>query len=262
MSEIVLGTKAATLQPIKFGWSAERGHHTTQEWLGSETNIRALIPNIVAAGGSYEVDQMAGGCWRIVASYSQPQPGGAGGGDTGGQEIAVTWELLPKDAQKPLLASFHSLVAGLTPAEIDQIKAEVDNTTKTAANTTLTGNALIVFKLLRSGVDTVEIEQPVLNLTWIVPNNVNLSYSYANIGRIYTTSSLISAESIPSYISTSMVAWTSSFTNPSYGSGRVSLVFGWKKRAPTQRLAGTNRREISQTWEFGLWSTSIYGSTV
>jgi hypothetical protein len=262
MSATILGTQAATLQPIRFGWSAERGHQTTKEWQGGESQVRALIPQIVFDGGSWEVDRMPGDMWKITATYSKPQDDGAGPGDAGGQEIAVTWELLPKDAQKQLLGSFHSLVAGLSAADIDQIKAEVDNTTKTVANTTLTGNALKVFKLMRAGVDTVEIEQPVLNLTWIVPNNVNLSYSYANIGRIYTTSSLISTENIPGYISTSMVAWTSSFSNPSYGTNRVSLVFGWKKRAPTQRLAGLSRREISQTWEFGLWATDIYGGTV
>lgn len=255
-----VGTKAATLQPIRFGWSKDNGHSTVKEWRGGESQIRSKIPEIIALGGSYEIERIVDDVWKIVATYSGPQPDGPTGAD--GDAITETWELLPKDAQKDLLGSFHSLVAGLTQAEIDQIKAEVDDTTKTAATTTLSGNALIVFKLMRAGVDAVEIEQPVLSLTWIVPDNQNLNYAYANIGRIYTTSSLISAEVIPTYIATSMVAWTSSFTNPSYGTDRVSLVFGWKKRAPTQRLAVNNRREISQTWEFGLWSTDIYGVTI
>jgi hypothetical protein len=256
----VIGTKAATLQPIRFGWSKDRGHSTTKEWRGGESQVRAKIAEIIAAGGSYEVEQVAGEVWKIVASYSSPQPDGSTPAD--GDTIAVTWELLPKDAQKALLGSFHSLVSGLSQADIDQIKTEVDDTTKTAATTTLTGNALKVFKLMRAGVDTVEVEQPVLSLTWVVPDNENLNYAYANIGRVYTTSSLISTEAIPGYIATSMVAWTASFSNPTYGANRVSLVFGWKKRAPTQRRSGNNKREISQTWEFGLWATDIYGATV
>ena len=258
----ILGTKAATLQPIKFGWSKERGHYTVKEWHGGEANIRALIPQIVADGANYDFDAGNGDLAKIVANYSTATPDGAGGGNSGGDEVSVNWELGPKDAQKALLSSYHSLVSGLTAAEIDLIKADVADTTKTAATTTLTGNGLKVFKLLRADVDTVEIEQPILSLTWIVPNSVTLSYAYSNIGRIYTTSSLISAEGIPSYISTSMNAWTASFSNPTFGTNRISLIFGWKKRAPTQRLAGTNKREISQTWEFGLWATDIYGATV
>lgn len=266
----ILGTKGPTLQPKKFGYSKERGHYDTRVWEGGEDEIRGMIPAVLPFGVSYDCEELRGGLWRLTVNYSSPQSDGAGGGDAGGDQIAVTWELLPKDAQKPLLGSWHTIVSGLDAATIDKIRAHSEDKTYTTESpapsgyttTDLAGNALKIFKLLRAGVDTVEVEQPVLTLTWIVPDDVNLAYSYANIGRVYTTASLISAEAIPSYISTSMTAWTSSFSNPTFGSNRVSLVFGWKKRAPTQRLAGENKREITQTWEYGFWATDIYGATV
>ena len=265
----ILGTKGPTLQPRKFGYSKERGHYDTRMWEGGEAEIRALIPTVIPDGVSYDVEELRGDLWRLTSQYATPQPDGAGGG--AGEEIAVTWELLPKDAQKDLLASSHALVAGLTQSQIEQIRRDADDplcgaleapTATGGRVSVLAGDALKVLKLLKAKVDSVEVEQPVLQLTWIVPQNVTLSYAYENIGRIYTTASLISVEAIPGYISSSMTAWTASFSNPSYGTGRLSLVFGWKKRAPTQRLAGFSKREISQTWEFGLWSTDIYGSTL
>ena len=269
----ILGTKGPVLQPKKFGYSKERGHYDTRVWEGGENEIRAMIPAVLPLGVSYDCEEMHGGLWRLTANYSQPQSDGAGSGDAGGTEVAVTWELLPKDTTKDLLASGHSLLAALTQTQIDQIRTDADDpscgavaaptvTSGTGRITTLTGNALKVLKLLKAKVTDVEIEQPILNLTWIVPDNVNLSYAYTNIGKIYTTASLIAAEAIPSYISTSMTAWTASFTNPAYGTDRISAVYGWKKRAPTQRLAGESKREYSQTWEWVLWATDIYGATV
>lgn len=255
----ILGS-SLTEQPIKFGWSRERGPYTTKEWRGTEARVRSKITEVIAQGGSYDVERLPGDVWKIVAQFATSE--GAGGGSTGGAEITETWELLPKDAQKDILSSYHSLVSGLTQANIDQIRTDVNSLSVTAANTTLTGNALVVFKLMKAGVENVEIEQPVLSHNWIVPVNANLSYAYANIGRIYTTSSLISSEGVPSYLASSLSAWTSSFSDPSYGTNRISLVFGWKKRPPTQRVTNDSRREISQTWEYGLWSTDVYGSTV
>jgi hypothetical protein len=249
-----------TEQPIKFGWSRERGPYTTKEWRGAEAQIRAKMSEVVAQGASWDIERLPGDIWRIVAQFATSE--GAGGGSTGGAEITETWELLPKDCAKDLLSSSADIVAGLTQEEIEDIQNNLNAGRKSEFMTHLSGDALTVFKLMRAGVQHEEIEQPVLSHNWMVPVNATLAYTYPNLGRIFSTSSLISNEGVPGYLKRDIEAWTASFTNPGYGDDRVELVYGWRKRAPTQRVTNDSRREVSQTWEFGLWSPALRGPVI
>lgn len=257
MSTILGSTRVE--QAKRFGFRQRGGPYNIVEHKGTEAQIRGLLPGIEAAGGDYDVEQLPGDIWRVTANYGNAE---TGGGSASGSQITETWELAPKDASKPILQSYHSLVAGLTQPQIDQIRAEVDDPGKTAANTTLTGNSLILFKLMRAGVESTEVEQPVLVHSWNVPYQVVLGYAYANVGRLFSNSTLFSSEGVPGYLRSSISAWTSNFSNPTYGTGRINLVFGWKKRAPTQRIAINKGLEFQQTFEFGLWPTDMFGSVL
>jgi len=256
VSAIILG-QTLVEQPIKFGWSPDRGPYTQRSWKGTETQVKSKINEIISLGGSYEVEQLAGEFWMITASYGN----NTGGGDQSGNEVTDQWELVPNVVSQNLLESQYSKVAGLSTTQVKQIKDSLAQNVEPSASG-FASDQLTVYTLMHSNVDTVSVSQPVLQHNWLVPIGVNLAYSYSNIDRIFTTASLISTEGVPADLAVSISAWTASFANPSYGSNRVALVFGWKKLAPTQRIANNGRREITQGFEFGLWSTDIYGATV
>lgn len=245
-------------QAKRFGFRQRTGPYNVVETRGTEAQIRALLPAISAAGGDYDVEQLPGDIWKVVANYGNAESGGG----SSGNEITETWELLPKDAAKNILQSHHSLVAGLDQPAIDNIRNKINDPSVTAANSGLAGNSLTLFSLMRAGVESVEVEQPVLTHSWNVPYSVVLGYAYSNIGRIFSNSTLYSSEGVPSYLQSSITSWTSNFSNPSYGTDRVSLVFGWRKKAPTQRITVNKGLEFQQTFEFGLWPTSIFGSVL
>lgn len=257
MSNTILGTGSAVEQGKRYSWSPTKGISITRTWrMASEATKNSLEAQLRAQMWDINVAELSGGNWEVTATsstdpFSGPQ----------GEQIVEYWELVPKDCSKELLASHHNLVSGLTQGAVDNIKKAVDNSDTTSATCGLTGNPLVVFKLMRAGVEHVEIEQPILQHVWQVPIGVNLTYSYSYIGRIYTNATLF-GEGVPPDLQTSIAAWTASFTNPTMDASRPTCVFGWKKKAPTQRIGSDNKREISQQWEFGFWSTDIYSAAL
>lgn len=259
MSNQAIGTFTETEQPRKFTWDPKEGPRTIRVWHGNKEAMDARAAIMIGAKWSVRKDQILGtDKWQVEASAPISEEG-----EAAGVEIVDTWELLPKDAAKSLLQSDASAVLALSGDDITRIKKVLDEswTSEQSPAYDDVSNSLAVLALLKAGVESWEVEQPVLTHTWAVPYGMNLAYAYSNIGRIYSTATLFSSESIPVEVTSGVLSWVSQFSNPTRTDG-VSLVWGWKKRAPQQRVVGNNRSEIVQTWEFGLWSTLLYQSAL
>lgn len=261
-----LGTLAATEQPLRYGWSPTRGIYTIRTWRGGRTQIDAVAAQLRALGYAYEVNDIPGDLAEIQATISGDETGGRGGGS----DINNRWELVPNRVMKDLLESDNAMIRALSDENIENINYYLQNPMNLGTGGTVTSkftntgdrtNAVKAYKLMRAGVKGVIVSQPILRHTWSVPNNQNPGFAFDNIHRVLSTATLISNEGVPADFLLPLSTLPTKFTNPTR-TDSVALSYGWWKAMPSLSVAAYNRREISAEWEFGLWSTDIYGAVL
>lgn len=261
-----LGTLVATEQPVRWGYSPTRGVYTIRTWRGGKSQIDAKGIELMALGCSVEISDTEGGAYSELQATIAGDETGRGGGS----QITNRWELVPNRVVKDLLESDNAMVLSLNDENVENINYYLQNPLHLGTagtleskftNTGSRANALKAYKLMRAGVKGVYVSQPILRHTWSIPNNANPGYAFTNIGRILTTPTLIANEGVPANFLVPLGDLPTVFTNPSR-TDSVDLDYGWLKAMPSLSVAAFNRQELSGEWEFGLWSTDIYGAAL
>ena len=255
---LTLGTFGPTSQPSAFEWSPTRGASSKLSWRGRIDRLLPLCSSLYLAGYSYNITGGNGGIYTLEATV--------GGDPTGtfnnaSPETVDNWELLNNKVQKDILESDNTIVNSLSGADVNDIKDALKNPPTGNSDPAFTNNAtncLKVYNLMAAGVTSVQIFQPTLRHTWIVPRGASIKYEFTNAGKILSTSTLISTEGVPPDFVVSFATLASGSVTRS----GVPLSWGWFKSQPSVNITARGSREVHAEWEFGLWATDIYGSLV
>lgn len=247
MSQTIIGTPGVFEQPIRYSWSPVRGWTTQRTFRGTRYDIRALVYAFRNAG--WDVDVIEGPTTNSTLICTI-------GADLDGNITEPTdlWEIQPTLVTKDLLDSDNAAVAAVAAQDgvLAQLADARVNPTK-YTNASFTGDALELYKLIAKGVQSVMVFQPILRHTLSVSNRWEVAASLTNIRKIISTTSMSGLENIPGWIYQSMPDEI-----PAIGHA-TTLNYGWFKMPPSITVVAYNRTQIVQEWQYGLWSTLLYG---
>lgn len=254
----IAGSLLATEQPLKLSWDPARGPITIKSWKGPNDAIDAQAAVCRALRWRYTISRGPGDLSTLEAEI-----GGDPEGQTPGDEVTDSWEMLPNRVDKDILESDVPIINTLTATEIEAIQAAFRTPPKagtplTTTFPTNTANCKTVLDLLNSKVTSKGVDQPVLRHTWMVPPGVPFAPELTNVGLIYSAPSLYGLEGVPNDF---LVPLASMPYGPVNREG-IALSYGWLKAWPIFRRAAWNRREVHSEFQFGLWSDVLYGEPI
>jgi hypothetical protein len=270
------------LQPYKYGRRSE-GRFTSVKYSSlSLSEIEAMALAADARGYNYEVEVGFGNKADISIDYNFNSITSSGV-PVETEEVEDVWELNFAQTTKSLLDSRNPLALASDAEDlaqcnllrnwvkqgvlIDKLSSTTDKGNFTppllASGTPFGSNGIVLAKFLWDGVEQVEISVPILTHTKVVSAFYSRPLAFTNVGRIYSTATLISAESIPT---TALFGFPSD-TDP--GPTLIpntapalyqSYLYGWKKNAPSCRQIANRKWQLTQTFDYGLWAMQLYNS--
>lgn len=242
------GSPESTEQPIRYGFSPQRGYFTIREWRGTKAGVEAVANSLAGGNWSWEIE--GGAVYKLRATLASDDVGG------GAENPTTTWELLPNRVEKDILES--ALVQSLvTNTEIDRIKTAIEGNT-TPLSITSGSNAEDLYNNMHAGQKSAVVFQPTLHKSQLVSRSYPVRAAVTNVGRIYSTATLTSQEGIPNTILFNLPNDTSP-TDDIAPRSRPRMRYGWLKNYPTVQQVSFEKFQVSQTWEYGLWSFITYG---
>ncbi|HEV2210859.1 MAG TPA: hypothetical protein VG167_18960 [Verrucomicrobiae bacterium] len=262
MAGPITGTKGAYQQPSMWGRN-EQGNYTVQEFHGTKqeiANLASLFSNI--EGLVYEVKEGYG-----RHSLNIRIPFSVNGIDPRTDKID-NWELFAQHVEKDLLESAvenPGTVGTLTSQQIQKIRSYLfeppDGKTISfpqAADLKLDGPddgsiALSIYQLMQQGVRNFPVEAPSLRHTIITSNQYAVPASLLNVRKVISSSSLSYLELLPSALL---------FSIPFETSPNPALTYGWYKTFPTVQQLALLKWSITLEYQYGLWSTLLWGQAL
>ena len=240
---VINGTSGAYEQPSRFGWDTS-GPYCIRTWKGTASAISTQYDTCAAAGALVEVEN-GYGTSTLRARYAVTI--------TGGTEAPVdAWEFFASHAEKDILEADLPAINALTNQEKSDIREAIANPASDIWGD-FSDEQLAVYGLMVSGVKAVRVMAPVLRHTQTVSNIFTVKAALTDVGKILSSGTLATFESIPSSVLFNLPYDTSSRTAP-------ALAYGWMKMHPTIRMAARQKMQIELEYEYGLWSTLLYGS--
>ena len=117
----------------------------------------------------------------------------------------------------------------------------------------------VVYTMLKNGMKTVPIIQPILRQQLVVPNGWDLTTCGSNLERIYAKASVQSEIGVPSNFYAVMPQDSPDINYYTDSGTAIPCLYGWQKQPPTIDQNGTTMT-ITQEWNYGLWFQNIYGT--
>lgn len=237
------------LQPDQRAYSPDRGFYIIRSWRGPTASALAYETTLQTAGFEYVNDNRS-----PIATITAK----IGYDDTtspGSPEVPVNlWERNVNREQKTIYE--HPRVAALGIGYITAIREAVQNNETTVSASTVDGGTVEndaiaheVFDLIRKGVDSFPVWQPVVNQTQIVSSSYPRSAVTANVGKILTKAQMVSLEEAPEGV----------LDDKTVPDGLTSIArYGYYKNEPQITQQANNKWHIVTQWEAGFWSTFLY----
>jgi hypothetical protein len=273
----------AKQQPYEYGRRSSGRYASVPYESVSQSTIDALAASADAAGLNYKFNNTFGKS-RIVIEYNYNFANSSFPGSS--NESEQVWEIVPTNSTKDLLDSKNPQVqyvlAGTTGnQEVQLLKnwqrqntletnlQNADGSFKTPQITPSGGGSpfnfsdagIVLAKFIFDGVSQVDVPQFVLTHTSTVTLNYIDPTTFNNVGLIYSNSTLLSTENIPSAVLFDMPV--NSDPSPiliAPGIYQV-LLYGWLKGSPSVRQSGQRKWNIVQSYTYGLWGIALYGGT-
>ncbi|MCX6924988.1 MAG: hypothetical protein NT154_17500 [Verrucomicrobia bacterium] len=250
---VINGTSGAYEQPQKFGWDAN-GPYCVRTWRGTAAAIASQYNVCVGAGATADV--AAGyGVHTLTARYALAI------GGTGPNEVPVeSWEFFASHVEKDLLEADNATINSISELNRSIIHKLLTDPSQVAEDPDGGGYfdddgsaaaALSVYKLMNGGMKSVRVMAPALRHTQTVSNQYTLKAALTNVGAIISTATLKTSENVPTGVL---------FNLPAKVSVKTGYAWAWMKMHPTIRCAARQKMQIEQEWEYGLWTTLIYGN--
>ncbi len=118
-----------------------------------------------------------------------------------------------------------------------------------------------LWTLAQAGVRHIEVEQPIFRLSRFASRTYNIPFSYAHVGKLLTTATMIDDSTAPSDFGFPINEIVAGFSDPIRADG-LAVAYAWKKKKPRLNGSGGNKRRVDQEYVYGLWSTDLYGQPI
>ncbi len=239
------GQKGAYAQPIVYGRDGN-GRYTIKKFAGTRSEIQQLIPQVEQGGATWTINESVSGANDVMEARFPVDL------------ISVTipeapindWEYFSGKSQKDLLEADVPIINALTENEkIGLAQYMADPGPDTTPARTPASDYDKLFKQVQRGLKSAQVRTPTLRHTQTVSNTYAIQVSFANVGRLLSTASLISLEGVPTDLLFNLPTGTTTIEDAAYS---------WLKGDPTVRIAAGRRIQIEQEWEYDLWSTIVY----
>jgi len=262
------GLPGPWLQPSEYGRN-EAGQFATVPYEDVDPNkINALAAQFDRLGYRYRVIHTFGKHrLEVYLSYNP---------DVANEQPVDLWEYAGNEAQKNILSAsvpvgVSSITTTLSSLNVEVIQKALqgtfpDNAPKDSAGAQFLdasancftngnpGNALLVYNLMKAGVEDVIVQTPSIRHTQVVSFIYPITLAKLNVGRIITTSTLISLENPPNWAVTGLPT----DSTPPFQSG-ISLDYGWRKGSPHINQIAGQKVQIIQEFQYGLWPVQTMG---
>jgi hypothetical protein len=249
-------------QPDRYGWSRGRGDYLIRTWRGTAQACldRARIAR--ASGIEVEVTE-AYGLFTITETFDAEQsPLGDG---TAEQEI--TWEFDAAEQVKDLLEANleQSGNLRLTKEEIKLIRAMLEDD-ELENEFPAQSPPAIILALEQRGVRERILFAPTIRGTQAVSIKFSVENDktplFANVNRILRTETLFVQEGVPRTLLQGWPGLAQEDPEVPADPDALDLAYGWLKKFPKQTLSAFNRNQIAREYNYGLWSTFLYGEPI
>ena len=241
---VINGTSAAFEQPLRYGFG-ESGLYVVRTWQGTRAAIEAVRDSSAMFGAVYEVKQGIG-VDTLEARYAAPTSGG------GGEAPVDSWEFHASVVEKDFLEADLATLNSLTAADRTQLLHLIVNPPATPAEVPAwDGLGADLYGYVQNGLRSVRVNAPTLRHTQTVSSFWTVKAALTHVGKILSTGTLASFESIPGEVL---------FNLPTDVSKRTNMAYGWYKFHPTVRVAAGQKMQIVLEYEYGLWATLLYNT--
>jgi hypothetical protein len=248
MPATINGQAGAFLQPIAMG-KTESGSYTTYVWEGTKQSILGQIAVVDALGGTWDYqDSPTLAKCRLTARI----PLNVVSGDPT-TDVVDDWEYFSHDSEVDILKADIASVNSITDTDKSLIRKAIQAPPGGPSPAVSSGSASDIYLLMLTGVREMRISQPILRHTKTVTRAYQVKAARTNVKKIISTANIGTLEGIPAAVL---------FQLPTDVSTRDGLVYGWYKKEPSVRLAARQKIRIEQEWEYGLWSTLLYGAAI
>lgn len=247
------------LQADERGYSPDRGSFIIRRWRGPTASALAYESTLRAASIEYTNDN------RSPFATITAKIGYDDTTSPGTPEVPVNlWERQANRVEKtiyefPTVAALgvdyiakirESVQGNYTDAQFIEALGEIPLVGSGGTGSPeRDGVATEVFELIRKGVDSFPIWQPVVVQTQIVSSSYPRSAVTDNVGKILSKAQMIGLEEAPEGV----------LDDKTVPDGLASIArYGYYKNEPVITQQANNRWHIVTQWEAGFWSTFLY----
>ena len=239
----------------------------------AENDAYTWAESFVGRCESYDVTPTGGGCYKATVRLAGMVVNGSGGVEDGDPDEPLNdvWELQPNFVEKDILETDLPLITytgAITVGGVgynffamdgDDIKfvRQAGEDTSVEFNKPVTSaagasdNMWLAISLIRAGVKSISIAAPVIRHTLIVREDYSVKNALTNCGKVIYD--IEATESIPSTILFNLPD-----TTVQARADGISMTRGWLKKFPTVTQVAGGKWQITQEWEYGLWSKDLY----
>lgn len=242
---ISAGSNNAHKNRDRISYSPVEGYKFGGTLSGPKEAVRGLINQMATLGWTfvYECDQSPIATIQFDSS-AEPTGGGT-------ETPTLVWEYFSNRLEIDILEADIANVNSISEDELRLIRKHIQDPEEASPALT-TSNAIDLYLLMLKGVRSVRVNVPTLRVSKLVSNTYAVQASQTNVGRIISSATLSSQESVPTRL----------FVLPSTASTKTGFVNGWYKNFPNIIQSTAGRWQISQEWEYGLWPTFLYGAAL
>lgn len=257
MSTVIRGQQSLVQGTVTSTSKLGTSGRTTYTYKGAQQEVVNKANELYAQGWDTEIQ--TGPIWTLTATYgadiirnpNAPQ-----------EEPRPDWDVQVTQFQKFLFESDAPAIKQLTHQTRKLIEDKLKNPLSSIpiveweklgnGNEAYIENAIKVYKLMGSGVDSALDSYTEVSRTINVPRGYNLNWSQVNNGKVLTKPYLVSVHNVPNDIAALLP--TASDVEEEFG----KCVFGYLEQGTKYRIASGNSVQISQHWIYNKWCTLMY----
>lgn len=260
MGKIVLGKSGAIEQPKKYSGGPLKPGITVRSWKGPKAAVLAMLQDPSLLAWDWSIEETGPNATLTAQSNTLP------GSDETGTVLTDVWELRSAEVEKDILEADIAGIAGIPAATKQKIRHLIDTRDESTVIEQTFGTpgiepavtALKVYNLMVKGVKSVRVYAPILTRRITVSSKYSTAVPMANVGRVLKSTTMVQSagngESVPA---TFLIPLNSApFTSVS---ADATLAYGWLKGYPALVASAGGRTELTQEFQFGLWSVLLYG---
>lgn len=274
--EVISVGKTDSLQGKRKYHKDQNGSSTTITHTGDLANMSSLYNQYYANGYVVDLEEDEAETWNLTAtiavdlSTQEPTPGGGGGTN---EVPEISWDLDDKVENKSIL-DVDNYIVNLIPnfaAKLinDALQAKKEDVLLNGLNLYYKNGqisaasreaAIYIYHHMATGMKTVPVLVPVLTKYAVTSRSWIINWSNQNKGKIYSTNTLINSEAVDPRL---WQVLPQDVYIPSGGEDfYIPKAYGWLKGGVRSQVSNNGRNIVTQTWEYGLYPTLIFGNPI